>query len=70
MELKDYRIKSILGLLIFLVGLVVCGMNMKQPIFFGIGLAVTIFGWLIFSSYHTKIAIHDLKKITEEYMKK
>ena len=32
------------------------------------GLSIALIGWLIFSNYHTKIAIHKLKEITNEYV--
>ena len=68
MDIKKYRKKSFLGGAIFLLGIFICGFNMKTPIFFFIGLALLIIGWFIFSHFHTQIAIYKLREYTKEYM--
>lgn len=68
MDLKAYRIKSLWGLAVLIAGMIICAVSMKEPIFFFTGLALSMIGWLFFSNYHTKIAIHKLKEITNEYV--
>jgi hypothetical protein len=68
MDIKKSRIKSFLGLAIFLLGTIICSFNIKEPIFFFIGLFFLLIGWFVFSHFHTQIAIFKLRKYTEEYI--
>lgn len=69
MDIKKSRIKSFVGLAIFLLGAIICYFNLKEPAFFLPGLGCLIIGWLIFSHFHTQIAIFQLKEYTKDYIK-
>lgn len=69
MDIKKYRIKSFLGLAIFILASIICSLNIKEPIFFLPSLVFLIIGWLVFSHYHTQIAMFKLRQYTEEYIK-
>jgi positive regulator of sigma E activity len=68
MDLNKYRIKSFIGLAIFIIGMVLAFVGMKGLIIHLTGLLLAVMGWLVFSNYHTKIAMHKLKEITKEYV--
>lgn len=68
MDIKKYRIKSFLGLAIFLLGAIICSFNLKEPKFFLPGLGCLIIGWIVFSHFHTQIAIFQLKEHTKDYI--
>jgi hypothetical protein len=69
MDIKKSRTKSFLGLAIFLLGTIICSFNLKEPMFFLPGLGCLIVGWIVFSHFHTQIAIFQLKEYTKDYMK-
>jgi hypothetical protein len=69
MDIKKHRIKSFIGLAIFLLGTIICSFNIKEPVFFFTGLFFLLIGWYVFSHFHTQIAIFKLKEYTEEYIK-
>jgi len=65
--IKKYRKISWVGMIIFIVGILLMILNMKNAVFATSGLLVTLIGWYVFSKYHTKIAIINLKEITRDY---
>lgn len=67
-NIKKLRLVSNIGLFVLIMGLVLTWLtidNMLSSIF---GMVIAILGWFIFSKYHTKIAIYELHKITNEYV--
>ncbi len=65
---KQERIFSILGLLLVIIGLALC-FSFKGQYELWIGsILISVLGWFIFSHYHTKIAIAELKQITQDYI--
>lgn len=69
--LKQWRIKSIIALLMFVICSVLFVLNFSKynDAFLG---AITILGlcvaWFGFSHYHTKIAMHKIKTIADSYI--
>lgn len=64
---KKYRLISLFGLAFCVLGLfLIISERNNSYIYFGMFLSIV--GWLIFSQFHTKIAIYELKKITKCYI--
>lgn len=65
---KQERIFSIMGLLLVIIGFVLClSFEGQHELWIG-SILISILGWFIFSHYHTKIAIAQLKQITKDYI--
>jgi hypothetical protein len=68
-QLKNWRIKSFIGVFIMILCLILATIFKDNGLAFLTFLAGSIGGWIFFSNNHAKIAIYNLKKITEDYIK-
>lgn len=68
-EIKKLRIKSYIGLFIFICSLFMC-YNFLGHIYLGlISIVMLVTGWFIFSKNHTQISILKIRAITDDYLK-
>lgn len=66
---KVLRKKSLCGLIIFIISIVVLYFYINNLLIGILGIISLITGWFIFSNNHTKIASLQIKSITDEYLK-
>lgn len=67
-EIKALRIKSLIGLFIFTLSIVIAYFYLNHLVIGGISIVGMLIGWFIFSKNHTAITKIQLKKITDEYI--
>lgn len=67
-NIKKFRLVSNIGLFLLVVGLILTWLTLDNMLTAIFGMTIAIFGWFVFSKYHTQIAIYELHKITNEYV--